>query len=112
MKTLALAAAAALTFGLGVAQAASTDRGMVIAQQVQQPQQVAPGLMGGGGSSKPGQFQSSDTPANPPGLMGGGGSSKPNQYQSGDGTTNPPGLLGGGGSAQPNQKKGGNASSK
>jgi hypothetical protein len=112
MKTLTLAAAAVLTFGLGVAQAASNDKGMVIAQQTQQPQQVAPGLLGGGGSAKPGQYQSDSETTNPPGLLGGGGSSKPGQYQSGSETTSPPGLLGGGGSAQPNQKQGGNASTK
>jgi len=109
MRKLTVTTAAILTLGLGMAP------GTVFAQQTQQPsqpQQVAPGLIGGGGSSKPNQYQSGSDSTSPPGLLGGGSSTKPNQYQSGSESTSPPGLLGGGGSTQPNQAQGGGASSK
>jgi len=87
MKTLTLAAAAGLTLGLSVAQAAPADHGIVLAQQTQTPQQTAPGLMGGGASGKPSQIQSGNDATNPGGLMGGGGSAKPSQKQGGNAST-------------------------
>src|SRR4051794_39691117 len=87
MKILTLTTAAVLTLSLGVAP------GTVLAQQTQQP-------------AKPQQ------PENNVGLMGGGGSSKPNEYQTGSDNANNVGLMGGGGSAKPDQRQGGNASSE